>query len=347
MRSVQTVVAAALFIFIAIGLTGCAPDIYREQRFVFGTLVEIQIAGVETAAARDAAANVFADFRYLHTALHPWRAGSLGRVNALLATTEWSSVSLSNLPLIKESKRLYTLSDGLFNPAMGKLVAFWGFHSDELPTQPPSDSQIDALLAQRPTMDDVTLDGIRLRSSNPAVKLDFGGIAKGHAVDIGISRLRAAGIDNAIINAGGDLRVIGDKDGVPWRVGVRDPRGQGVLAWLDVNGEESVFTSGDYERSFEYEGRRYHHILDPRTGRPARGAVSVTVIHGRATEADAAATALIVAGPTRWHDIARALGIRYVMLVDANGTVHMNPKMAERIRFVDRNAREVMISAPL
>jgi thiamine biosynthesis lipoprotein len=326
--------------------SGCGrPPAHHAQAMVFGTLVDIRIHGVDPARADDAAARVFADFERMHRSLHPWHAGALGRINGLLPTGEWASVAPSNLPLIERSIEMSRRSGGLFNPAIGRLIGLWGFHDDELPSRPPPSDAVQRLLDLDPRMSDLELDGIRIRSRNPAVQLDLGAIAKGHAVDTGIERLRAEGIRNAIINAGGDLRAIGSKDGEPWHIGIRAPRGGGILAALDIENDESVFTSGDYERYFEHEGSRYHHILDPRTGRPARGLVSVTVLHDNGTEADAAATAIFVAGPGAWRDMAARLGMDRVMVVTDHGDILLTPAMDARLRFVDGAAEPVVVGA--
>ena len=182
-------------------------------------------------------------------------------------------------------------------------------------------------------LDDLTVDGELLRSRNPQLWLDFGGIAKGYAVDRAIERLRARGVQNAIVNAGGNLRAIGSKDGQPWRIGVRDPRGPGVLASLTITGDESVSTSGDYERHFEWQGVRYHHVLDPRSGYPAIGAVAVTVVAESAEKADVASTALMIAGPTEWRALARALGVTQVLRIDEAGQVELTPALAARLHW--------------
>jgi len=322
------------------------PASHHAQAMVFGTLVDISIHGVDADRADAAAGAVFDDFERMHRALHPWRPGSLSRINHLLTTGEWASVAPSNLPLIERSIELYERSGGLFNPAIGRLIGLWGFHSDELPKRPPPDEEIARLLAQAPRMSDLELDGIRIRSRNPAVQLDLGAIAKGYAVDTGIARLRSLGISNAIVNAGGDLRAIGSKGGEPWRIGIRAPRGGGILAALDIDGDESVFTSGDYERYFEYEGQRYHHILDPRTGRPARGLVSVTVLHSNGTEADAAATAIFVAGRDGWRETAAALGMQRVMVVTDDGRVYVTEPMAKRLHFVQEGVEPIVVGQP-
>lgn len=325
--------AAALAV---LALVACAPSSdqeYARTLVAFGTLVDIQIYGAEPKRAQAALDAVEDEFEYMHRTWHAWQPSALGRVNTLLATTEWFSVAPSIRPLIIRATALSRASDGLFNPAIGNLVDLWGFHQDGPPSgPPPTPQEVAAAVAQRPSMTDLELDGIRLRSRNPGVSLDFGAFAKGYGIDRTIELLRQFGIRNAIINAGGDLRAIGRHGERRWRIGIRKPRGTGILASVAIDDGESVFTSGDYERYFEHEGTRYHHILDPRTGYPATGVTSVTVIHDQADAADAAATALFVAGLEGWQKVARTMGIRYVMLVDTSGKVYMNPAMAERIQ---------------
>jgi thiamine biosynthesis lipoprotein len=175
------------------------------------------------------------------------------------------------------------------------------------------------------------------------VTIDLGGFAKGVAVDRAIALLHERGVDNAIVNAGGDLRAIGRRGDRPWKIGVRAPRGGGILAAIEISGDESVFTSGDYERFFDFQGRRFHHILDPRTGYPTLGLVSVTVVHDDAATADAACTALMVAGPERWPAVAKALGIRHVMVVDADGRVHIGRGTEARVTILDEGALPIAI----
>jgi thiamine biosynthesis lipoprotein len=162
-----------------------------------------------------------------------------------------------------------------------------------------------------------------------------------------MQRLRSMGIQNAIINAGGDLNVIGSHGDRPWKVGVRHPQGGGVLAAVELADGEAIYTSGNYERYREHEGVSYSHIIDPRTGMPVWHVASVTVIDNAGARADAAATALSVAGPDDWYRIARQMGLKYVMLVDEQGGVYMNPAMAERITFENPLPQPAMLSAPL
>ena len=341
-----------LFAILLLGLlAGCsAPQQSAStyQVYVFGTLVDITLWGTKPEQEEKAVAAITQDFQRMHHEWHAWNPGPLVDINTAIAAGKPAKVIPSLIPIIEQSTVLSRQSDGLFDPAIGGLLKLWGFQSDGRPNGPPPDKQaIEAWVNAAPRMDDLILKGDILTSANPAVQLDFGAFAKGYAVDLAIERLREFGINNAIINAGGDLRAIGSKDGKPWRVGIRHPQGKGVLAALEVSGDESVFTSGNYERYREYEGVHYNHILDPRTGMPVDGVTSVTVIHNNGAVADAAATALVVAGPKEWHRIARQMGIKYVMLVDDAGVVYMNPAMQKQVQFQDNPPADIRISDPL
>ncbi len=332
----QPVWRKPLIMVLALALLACtgrSDAVFRDEFLAMGTLVSVSLYGVDQARVPGISRQIRDDFNYMDGAWHPWKAGPLGRVNELLPLEGRFSLPPSIKPLILQARELSRQSEGLFNPAIGALVKLWGFHRDEPPTAPPPAEAIAKLVRAKPSMDDLHIEGFGIRSDNPAVILDFGGFAKGYALDRVIERLQQQGIDNVIVNAGGDLRAIGSKGGQPWRIGVRHPRSGGVLASLEIQGDESVFTSGDYERFFDYQGRRYHHILDPRTGYPAGDFVSVTVVHTSAAVADAASTALFVAGKADWPRIAAAMGIEQAMLVDAQGVVYLTPAMRERIRF--------------
>jgi thiamine biosynthesis lipoprotein len=346
-----------LIFLLTVLLAGCQPQPQEQKStmMVFGTLVSITLWDVEQDKAERAIAALAEDFNYMHQAWHAWKPGPMGRMNMLLATTGEFTANISVLPLIQKAQELSPKSHGLFNPAIGKLIALWGFHKDDLFTNvPPDPAAIARLVQQNPQISDIKIDGVRVQNNNPAVQLDMGAMAKGVAVDRAIDYLKSLGINNAIVNAGGDLKAIGRHGERPWHVGIRDPRkncGQQnqadcIIAELDVNDDEAVFTSGDYERYFEYQGKRYHHIIDPRTGYPANKSTSVTVIHHDAGTADAAATALFIAGPDQWPEIARDMGIKYVMLVDKQGKIYMTPAMAGRIKLQDPDSRTVIKKLP-
>lgn len=321
--------------------------VYNSRFLAFGTLTDISIVGVSHERALAATQALEEDFAAMHNAWHAWNPGPLGRVNALLKEGKSFAAPPSVLGLLVKSRQLANDSEHLFNPAIGRLINLWGFHSDSPDCkQPPEDDSIKILVDKNPNMNDIHIDDFHLQSGNPIVKLDFGAIGKGFGIDMAIEHLRELGIKNAIVNSGGDLRAIGSRSGRPWRIAIRSPSGSGTLGFLHVKGDESVFTSGDYERNYIWEGKTYHHIIDPRTGYPATGTRSVTVIHSDATTADAAATALFVAGPKDWHRIARKMGIEYVLLIDKHGITHMNPAMQQRVVLMDKK-QPVEISPPL
>jgi len=337
-------IALLLLLLAGCGRTGE----FQAQLYVFGTAVDITLHDVPEAKAEQAIRRINADFRRWHHEWHAWEPGPLTAVNAALAEGRPAEALPSLIPLIEQSKRLYRQSEGLFNPAIGRLLRLWGFQANEPPGGPPPDAAaIAELVARDPGMDDIHLRGGRIIATNPAVQLDFGAFAKGYAVDRAIETLREMGIENAIINAGGDLRAIGRKGNRPWRIGIRHPQGEGVMASLEISGDESVYTSGNYERFREHAGVHYMHILDPRTGWPVEGITSVTVLHSNGAVADAAATALVVAGAEAWRRIARGMGIEAAMLVEENGTVHMTTAMAERATFSRPAPREVVVRSLL
>lgn len=335
-------------LFLVVILAACTaskPPLYRYEFFAFGTVIELTVYGVDATTAERAYDQLVNDFNYMHNTWHAWREGTLVHTNRLLAAGKPFRADDSIRQLVEASKALSAESGGLFNPAIGKLVALWGFHSDALPSTPPDKVAIDALLKQRPRMEDISVDHGTLQTDNSAVQLDFGGIAKGYGIDRAIDQLRALGIDNAIVNAGGDLRAIGRRGARPWRIGIRHPRAHGVVASVEIEGNDSIFTSGDYERYYIFDGKRYHHILDPRTGYPTDGVMSVTVLHKVAAVADAAATALFVAGPETWQEIARNMNIAYGMLIDSQGQIDLTPDMAQRLDFTIDPSAGIQLSA--
>jgi thiamine biosynthesis lipoprotein len=205
-------------------LSGCTqpPADFHQSLFIFGTLVDITVHGVQEEQAADAVAAVDADFQRMHREWHAWKpGGELVELNRHLAAGETTTVSDFLLPLLLQARTLSIQSDGLFNPAIGRLIALWGFHSDEPPPGPPPSVQaIETLVAGKPDMQALVIEGNRVSSDNPLVQLDLGGFAKGYALNLAIARLRSFGVDNAIVNAGGDLCVSGRHGDRPWQ-GIR------------------------------------------------------------------------------------------------------------------------------
>jgi len=335
---------------LVLGLSGCKqwdPQL-DEKLYVFGTIVEITIRNADEAAARAALKDVAAEFRHMHKDWHAWKSGELSNLNKSIAAGKSMQVSDFLLPLLRQARRYEDQSDGLFNAAIGGLVADWGFHDDNLPKgRAPPIEAIKAWVAGKPKVSDLVIKDHEVSARNSGVQLDFGGFAKGEALDRAVQRLKAHGIQDAVLNAGGDLNVMGSHGKRPWRAGIRHPKTRGVIAILELKPGEVLYTSGNYERFLEHEGVRYSHIIDPRTGWPVKHIVSASVIGTNGADADAAATALSVAGPKDWHRIAKRMGVKFAMLVDENGRIYLNPAMKSRIRFKDEATAVVSLSLPL
>lgn len=321
-----------LLIFLVGGCTQ-APQEQKETLLIFGTLLDIQVLSPDTSGFQHVMTELNGMFERMHRDWHAWKGdGELMRLNRAISQGEAFELSPELAGLLREGQRYSVESEGIFNPAIGNLIALWGFHQDEPPSgPPPAESEIQALVASAPAMTDLQFDGLRVSARNPAVQLDLGAYAKGAALHQALDKLRAAGFIQAIVNAGGDLCVSGQHGDRPWRIGVRHPQNGGVIAMVEAADGECVMTSGNYERYRENAGKRYAHIIDPRTGYPVEHVASATVIASNGALADAAATALSVAGPQEWQRIARQLGVDQVMLVDEQGRIYLTRRMRARI----------------
>ncbi|MBI5331625.1 MAG: FAD:protein FMN transferase [Betaproteobacteria bacterium] len=321
---------AAIFL-----LTACTPPLYKQQAYVFGTLVEITTHGAPEASARPAVDAVLREFDRMHRTLHPWEPGPMETVNAAIARGEKRIPLPPGIaPLLRDAARLSALSDGLFNPAIGNLVRLWGFHTDAFAARLPDPAAVARLVRARPAMADLKIDDDALASANPAVRIDLGGYAKGYALDQAAAILKQHGIANALINIGGNVMALGSKGGTPWRVGIQHPRRAGALAMLELQDGEAIGTSGDYQRFFELDARRYSHLIDPRNGQPVATMQAVTVLtRGAAAgvRSDVASKPLFVAGPGGWREMAQRLGVTEALAVEADGKIRVTRALAARL----------------
>jgi thiamine biosynthesis lipoprotein len=327
-------------------LAGCVePSGESAEFFVFGTLVDIQLPDASPRQAEGIFSELQQEFQRMHGEWHAWEPGELHSLNARLATGEAARTTPDIIELIRRSREMELRSDGRFNAAAGQLVEAWGFHTSDYPIigPPPSEAEISELVALAPSSMDVITDGNVVSTSNRHVQFDFGGIAKGYATDLAIEVIRQRGQTNAVINAGGDVRVLGEHHGRPWRIGIRDPAG-GVAGALEIDGDKAVFTSGNYERYHQFDGARYAHILDPRSGWPVHEVSSATVVAENGTTADAAATALVVAGVDDWAEVAERMGVEAALVIDEAGNMYATPSMMAYISVAP--GRETSIIGP-
>lgn len=320
-------------------LSGCSShQVYQQQRYIFGTLVEVSIYGESKAHADEMIDKVMQKFGQMHLELHAWKPSDITRLNQAFAEGKKEKISPEIARILRDATRLSDASGRLFNPAIGNLIGLWGFQNDEFKPVRPDPEKIGKLVAENPEMDDIAIgkDDVAY-SRNPAVRLDLGGFAKGYALDVAASMLHEAGVKNALINIGGNIMALGRHGNRPWHVGIQNPRGSGAIAELDLDDGEAIGTSGDYQRYFILDGKRYCHIIDPRTGNPAQGVRAVTVLIPSGAHAgalsDAASKPLFISGVAGWRKAARQIGVDQALLIDASGKIHITPAFAKRIRF--------------
>ena len=321
---------------VLLALSACnkAP-LYQQQSYVFGTLVEVSIYGVPEAQAQAASAAVLARFDELHRTLHAWQPSALTQINTAFAAKKSAPLSAELAALITDATALSLQSDHIFNPAIGGLIALWGFQSDTPRATVPDAAAIARWREAAPRMSDIHIANGRVWSDNPAVQLDLGGYAKGYALDEAARIFKAHGIENALFNIGGNLIALGKHGEQPWRIGIQHPRQPGMLVTLDLHDGEALGTSGDYQRYFEAGGKRYSHLLDPRTGYPATEMQSVTVLVSGAhagTRSDALSKPLFIGGAAQLAQNAARMGITAYLAVDATGRKYISPTLAARLR---------------
>ena len=326
--------AAALCLALAACTRGPEPRI--EEILVFGSTAEIEIRGATPERAQAALAEVSALLAQREGEWHAWKTSDLTRINAAFASGQSAPAPASVIDLVERSKPLSAASEGLFDPAVGGLVSAWGFHTSTYPvlTPPPREEDLEQWRRQRPAIADVQARDGRLQSRNARVQLDFGAIAEGAAARDVVAVLARHGVEHALVNLGGDVVALGDGDGKDWQVALRDPFG-GVLGGVALSGGEALFSTGNYSKFRDSpSGARWSHILDPRTGHPARGASAVVVLHTDPLRADAGATALFVAGPAGFERLARRMGLACAVMITEENEMLVTAAMRTRLELV-------------
>lgn len=332
-----------LILFTVTLLAACGKEkepLYQEQGYVFGTLVEISIYGATDDAAKQAAGAVMQEFQRLHIMLHAWQPSELSELNEGIAKGEGAAVSDEMVAILKEAAQLARQSHNMFNPAIGSLVGLWGFHADEFKPVQPDEKEIARLVAANPQMSDLSINRGRVESKNPAVQIDLGGYAKGYALDRAVAVLHERGINNALVNIGGNIIALGSHGERPWKVGIQHPRKSGALASLALHDGEAIGTSGDYQRYFTVGAVRYCHLINPYTGYPMQAVQAVTVLtHGShaGVMSDVASKPLFMSGVRGWVNAAKLMDVSDAMLVDEQGRVHLTANMQKRLEFADKN----------
>jgi len=311
-----------LLILVSLGLcSACTstPEEVHETRFMMGTLVSFMVVGVEKEQAEAAIHAAADEMQRVEDAFTIYGAVD-NDVKRFNRSPVHQAMHLNDEvdALLRLSLRIQQQSHGAFNPALGALNKLWGFSQTPPPIQPPKKQTLEQ--TRQGLNDCIHRNKDGWWRDSERCQLDFGGIAKGYAIDRGMEVLKGKGVSNALIDAGGDLRLIGQHGKQAWHIGIRHPRdSKKILGMISLKGDVSVVTSGDYERFFVYQGQRFHHLLNPQTAYPSMLNQSVTVVAKQAVFADAWSTAIFVGGKDVMH-MAEQHGLQ-VLRVDKDGHI--------------------------
>jgi thiamine biosynthesis lipoprotein len=332
--SLSALLSLAAHVAVAVAVPAPPADhVVERTHECMGTIIVLKVWAEDDARVVKDYAEVFAEFDRVDALMTTWTPDSeVSRVNAG-AGGPGVVVSPELFGLLEKARAASALTRGAFDVTVGVYAGIWKFDEDNDGTLPDP-----ALVKARHRLVDwrgMTLDAktrrVRLRKGQ---KITLGGLAKGYAVDRATAMLRARGYPDFVVQAGGDMYVSGRRGDRRWRVGIRDPRGDRSDFFAAAEVEDATFsTSGDYERFVIKDGKRYHHILDPRTGFPAAGVRSVTVKAKDATTAEGLTKGVFVLGWRQGLALCKKAGVE-VVIVDSKNQVHVSPGLAGNLQIV-------------
>lgn len=319
-------------------LTGCAElrapspsTITKRTQIHMGTLVTITAVTPDKAVGDRAIQAAFDEIKRLEQLLSTWRQDSeLSRVNAA-AGDQPVLVSTETLELVRRGLEIAKLTRGGFNMALGPAIEAWSVTDQQ---HIPDEAELQRL---KPLVDwtSIEIDGEKRTIHLPqkGMRIDVGGIGKGYAADRAVEVMKQAGASGGVVALAGDIKTFGrlpESNGFP--IGIQHPRqDDGIVAMIDLQ-DEAISTAGDYERFFERDGVRYHHILDPQTLRPARRCQSVTIVAKEGIIADGLDTGIFVMGPEEGMALVERLPGIHAIIVDDAGRVTVSSGFQDRIR---------------
>lgn len=310
------IVSAAIALMAAMAPAPAAAEWYSRHEAIMGTAVDVEVWSDDATKANEAMAAVIAEMHHIDDTMSPFKPESeLSRINREAAKHP-VSISQEMYDILAKSIEFSKLSGGAFDVTFSSVGYMYDYRHHIKPTDEQIAKALPAISYRHIRLDPVKRT---VRYDRDGVRVDLGGIAKGWAVDRSIAILKARGITNAMVMAGGDSRLLGDRRGRPWSVGIRNPFKEGeVIAVLPLQ-DTAISTSGDYERYFDEGGVRYHHIIDPKTGKSARGVHSVTVLAADATTTEGLTKSIFVKGPVDGMRLIESLKGVDAIIVDAQG----------------------------
>ncbi len=313
------------FILILHPSSSQSSNLFKYHQVAMGTIIEITLMGDNEEKANKAALQAFQEMKRIETLMSPWiESSDVTRINRS-AGKEGVKVSQETSKVIKKAQDISELSQGGFDITVGPLTELWRKAREK--KIPPSAEEVKEKLGLVNFKNiEVDQEG-KVYLKKKGMAIDLGGIAKGYAVDRAFDVLRSLGYKNLIVNAGGDLRAAGFKNNQPWSIGIQNPREpQKILTRISIS-DMAVATSGDYEKFFVYQGKRYHHIFNPNDGFPAKGCQSVTIVTKNGIASDGLATAVFVLGPEKGYSLCQKLDGVECLIVDKDGKMIISPNL--------------------
>jgi len=305
-----------LFIPLVFSYTIAHAEWVSSEQAIMGTRIHVELWQDKNIDGQSAIDAVMTEMHRIDELMSPYiKASELYRINQLASRQEFG-ISSEMFKLISRSIEFSRLTEGAFDITYASVGHLYNYREHIRPDNSAIQKQLDKI-----DYHNIVLNSKRqtIRFTRAGVFIDLGGIAKGYAVDNGIKILQQHGIKNAIVSAGGDSRILGNRHGRPWVMGIRNPRKHdGLLTRLPL-WDTALSTSGDYERYFIEEGVRYHHIIDPKTGDSARELRSVTIIGPDAITTDALSTSLFIMGIERGMALANKLPDIDAIMIDSKG----------------------------
>ncbi len=321
-----------LFIcIISTGISEAGEGIFKKSKSLMGTEMEITVASADEKIADKAIDEAFAEIKRIEEMMSTYIPESqLSRINSS-AGKKAVKVDKELIRLIKRAIEYADMTDGGFNIAVGPLIKLWKVA--EGGNIPDNDEirRAKEIINYKDIAVDEKKGAVFLRKKGMAI--DLGGIAKGYASDRAEAVLKKNGIASGIVAVAGDINAFGKKaDGGKWRIGIQHPRKKDAFIGIIDLEDEAVSTSGDYERFFIKDGKRYHHIIDPNTGEPAAKCQSVTVVAKEATATDGLSTGIFVMGPEKGMKLIERLPDVEGIIIDAKGNIAVSSGLKNRIK---------------
>lgn len=299
-------------------------DWFQRTEAIMGTRIYVELWHEDAATARQLMQQVIDEMHRVDQLMSPYKETAQLAIINRDAATRPVAVTPELFDLIALSNRYGDLSSGAFDITFASLGHQFDYRKGVRPDS-EHQQQSTALINYKSLRLDA--DKHTVFFPKPGMRIDLGGIAKGHAVDNATRILRLAGVKHAIVTAGGDSRLIGDRRGRPWMLGIKHPRGDSHVVSLPLE-NVALSTSGDYERYFDADGIRYHHIIDPRKGDSAREVISTTIIADDATTTDALSTSVFVLGVKEGLELINKLDNVSAVVIDRHGTIHYSSDLA-------------------